>query len=152
MQPQKGERADSTAERRVTSEQAAVFAAYREDGPPEIAWYKRDPSLLKLHEEATCQEAKEMDEFEWLRLLALDHQEMSRELNGLREYLHDICDAYDAWNKVVNEPAGGGISDPDYPGPSNEECQQHDEACGERWNDVEDAIKTACDAREARHE
>jgi hypothetical protein len=27
MQPQKGERADSTAERRVTSEQAAVFAA-----------------------------------------------------------------------------------------------------------------------------
>jgi hypothetical protein len=65
MQPQKGENSDSTNARRVTDEQAAVFAAYEKDGK---VWYELDASLTAPREDTS----EGMAEFEWLRDLALD--------------------------------------------------------------------------------
>jgi fermentation-respiration switch protein FrsA (DUF1100 family) len=64
MQPQKGESADSTAGRRVTPEQAAVFAAYDEQDAGTV-WYRADPKLLE-----TASDDSRNDEFIWLRDLA----------------------------------------------------------------------------------
>lgn len=66
-------------------------------------------------------------------------------IEGLNEYLNDICDAYEAWEKATKNGPGSGINDP---GPSNEECEAHDEECGARWNDITEAIETACGARD----
>jgi hypothetical protein len=66
MQPQKVESADSTNARRVTDEQAAVFAAYDEQDAATV-WYRLDPTL-----EGRAETDSRNDEFEWLRDLALD--------------------------------------------------------------------------------
>lgn len=66
---------------RVTDDEARVFAAYREDGPPSGCWY-RFPGMLEVREGSTCDESTEMDEFEWLRLLALDLLDARAALEG----------------------------------------------------------------------
>lgn len=79
---------------------------------------------------------------------AYNISELVREhVAAANEYLNDICDAYEAWKKCVDHPPGSGITDEDYPGPSKEECESHDQECSTRWNDLQDAIQTACDAR-----
>lgn len=63
------------------------------------------------------------------------------------EYLHSICDAYEAWKKAVDHPPGSGISDPDYTGPSDDEVDAAQEEVGALWNALTDAIEEVCNAR-----
>lgn len=80
----------------------------------------------------------------------LDHLTMEAMWTRLRAaegYLNDICDAYERWKNLVEHGPGHGISDPDYPGPSNDEIDAHEDEVGGAWNDLEDAIEAACGAR-----
>lgn len=93
--------------------------------------YDRDTLLMRLECEVNTREAA-----------------LVKERDALREYLHDICDAYEAWQKACDSPPGGDISDPEYRGPSKDECEAHDVEVTALWNAVGDAIQTACDARQ----
>jgi hypothetical protein len=78
----------------------------------------------------------------------MTREEAVNRLRATEEYLNDILDAHEAWKHAVDHGPGSGITDPDYPGPSNEECEAHDEEVGTRWNDLEDALDAALAARQ----
>jgi len=65
----------------------------------------------------------------------------------VNEYLNDICDAYEAWEKACANGPGAGITDEDYPGPSDAECAAHDEEVGSLWFALGEAIERAAAAR-----
>ena len=70
------------------------------------------------------------------------------ELDALREYLNDICDAYEAWKKACDHPPGSGINDEDYPGPSADELTDHEAEVSILWGQLIEDIETACAARQ----
>jgi hypothetical protein len=60
---------------RVIDEQAAVFAGYKCEGSGTV-WYNVDPKMA----EKLCSCGERMDEFAWLRDLALDHADLTAAL------------------------------------------------------------------------
>jgi len=74
-------------------------------------------------------------------ILALVQQvrDAERERDGMREYLHDICDAYEGFNKSSELPDHKEDGD---------EREQRDGRAGEFWNDLEEAIERASGARQ----
>lgn len=70
----------------------------------------------------------------------------AREIIG--EYLNPICEAFERVQKIERHPPCSGISDPDYPGPTNDEIEQYDDELMSARNDLTEAIQVACDAQE----
>ncbi|HXU04969.1 MAG TPA: hypothetical protein VN903_28610 [Polyangia bacterium] len=72
-----------------------------------------------------------------------NYERLRAERDLLRTQLDAVCDAYEAWDHAVNHGPGSGISDPDYPGPHEDELKVHDEEVGSLWYAIGDTISAA---------